>query len=192
MKLNFIFIFFWGWAIVFIKISICLMLLRIKNSPLWKWGFATMMLLQFACGTVLTINLLLGCQPIQANWNRAMPGAKCWSAKMTGLTIYPLAGKSLILACLHLVTECSLAVTVATDALCALLPIIFIVQIKRPTLEKSILGFIMGLGLLASALGIAKIFAIKAIQNSPDPLWQNVHCMLLGLVFLCNICCPRN
>jgi rhodopsin domain-containing protein len=192
IKLNYISLFFWSWTIALIKISVCLMLLRIKNSPPWKWGFAIMMLIQFACGTALTITLLLQCQPVQANWNKAMPGAKCWTSKTTAWSIYPLAGRFSILAILHSVAISSLAITTASDAACALLPLAFIVRVRRPLLEKFVLACIMGLGLLASILGTVKIFSIAAIQHSPDPIWKGVYCQLLGLVFFSNIRRLRN
>jgi hypothetical protein len=44
-----------------------------------------------------------------------------------------------------------------------------------------VLVFIMGLGLLASAVGTAKIFPVKAIDTTTDPTWQTVRCDVLRL-----------
>jgi len=72
-----------------------------------------------------------------------------------------------------------MALTSVSDAACALLPLAFIVRVKVPLLEKIVLVFIMGLGLLASAIGTAKIFSVKAIDTTTDPAWQTVHCDVL-------------
>lgn len=79
-------------------------------------------------------------------------------------------------------TNESLAIYIATDFACALLPVAFIYKVKRPLREKIILAAVMGLGIVASVCGLVKIFllvhALK--QNASDPLWQNANAAILA------------
>jgi rhodopsin domain-containing protein len=163
IKYSYIALYFWAWTIAFLKTSVCLMLLRILNTTVWRWAFAIMILIQFVSGIGITITFLFLNRPITANWDPKIPKTQCSPCNMAGY-VY-------------------MGVTTATDAACALFPLTFIVQVKRPIFEKIVLTFIMGLGLLACAFGISKFFAVLAIRNDSDPLWQNAHAVLLALVF---------
>jgi hypothetical protein len=64
------------------------------------------------------------------------------------------------------------AIFIITDLACALLPLVFISNIRRPMREKATLGVLMGLGLIASACGIAKISLVKSYLLTQDPIWD--------------------
>jgi hypothetical protein len=79
-------------------------------------------------------------------------------------------------------TNCPLiaiAIFIATDVACALLPIAFIRKIRRPLREKIVLGVLMGLGLVASACGIVKLIDLERVRlSSQDPSWEGTYLLI--------------
>lgn len=64
------------------------------------------------------------------------------------------------------------ALFAVTDLACALLPLFFIVKIRRPLREKVVLFLLMAMGLLACACGIVKTALLRGILRSKDPVWE--------------------
>ncbi|TID22327.1 hypothetical protein E6O75_ATG11121 [Venturia nashicola] len=64
------------------------------------------------------------------------------------------------------------ALFAATDIVCALLPLFFIVKINRPIRERVVLFLLMAMGLLACACGLIKTFLVKGVLQSRDPIFE--------------------
>jgi hypothetical protein len=84
---------------------------------------------------------------------------------------------------------------VATDFVCALLPITFIRVISRPLRERVVLGILMALGLLAGAAGLVKLTLVGVVRNSKDiffdtatiGIWMNIE-NFVGIIAACTPC----
>ena len=74
------------------------------------------------------------------------------------------------------------AVFIVTDLLCALLPLTFIYKINRPIRERLVLAVLMGLGIIATGCGIAKLASVKVVMNSKDPFWESADLGIWGYV----------
>jgi uncharacterized membrane protein YidH (DUF202 family) len=49
-----------------------------------------------------------------------------------------------------------------------------------PTRERIVLAFLMGLGLIATACGMAKLASVKTIMASNDPIWDGASLGIWG------------
>jgi len=67
----------WVWSVSFTKISVLLMLLRIKQTPVWKRGITIFIGFVVLNGIAITLVQLLQCRPIQANWDISYPRSAC-------------------------------------------------------------------------------------------------------------------
>jgi hypothetical protein len=132
------------WAVAFAKISIALMLLRLRpDSMPWKVFLVAMMLLPVAIAAAASGFLFAACKPLSAMWD-FIPTAVCLP--------FPLITKWIL---------ATAALTIATDLILALLPLTFIIKIRRTVGERMLLSFLMGLGLVASAASICKMISVS-------------------------------
>jgi hypothetical protein len=67
----------WVWSVSCTKISVLLMLLRIKQTPMWKRGIAVFITFVVLNGIAITLVQLLQCRPIKANWDISLPRSDC-------------------------------------------------------------------------------------------------------------------
>ncbi|KAF2405301.1 hypothetical protein EJ06DRAFT_468532 [Trichodelitschia bisporula] len=152
----------WTWCITFVKISVALMLLRVTTTRGWVyvlWGF-NVFLVFFAILT--TVLQFVECDPYTAYWNRT-PDAKCWSQAENAILVYT-----------------SSVIFIVSDIFLSLFPLTFVSKLNRPRRDKIALLCIMGLGLIASATSIAKIYYIKQSISSHDPLWAVIPPSIWG------------
>ena len=176
-KLSFISDLMWLWTGTFIKVSICCFLFRIKKSARWVWGIWIMITILFVTAIASTLAELLQCSPVRANWEPALHGTKCWSTGRLLAATYAISCK--LIYSLHIVMTWKLrtllATFIVTDVACALLPLAFIRKIHLPVREKVVLFVLMSLGLFASACGMVKLFGLKKLLSSTDPVFGGAN-----------------
>jgi hypothetical protein len=68
----------------------------------------------------------------------------------------------------------NVAYFVLTDFILALLPLVFIRQLKRSRRDKIVLALLMGCGLLATAAGIVKMFYTHRAAHIVDFFYEGV------------------
>ena len=122
-----------------IKISVAFLLLRFQQKKSEK------ITLYILIGVIISSHFsfilfdLLQCIPLAGVWDLSVQGAKCVSHEsFTG------------------VSNSNTGITVATDFILSLFPIIFLRQIRRPFLEKALIGVLMSMGLAASGVSLLK------------------------------------
>ena len=149
-----------------IKTSIALTLLRFLTSFYWRVFLWSMIALQGIYFIANTIWLLLECHPISAAWDPLAPPGACVSR-----------ARQLI------ASNTSTGFTIATDVILALSPLAFIVKLHRPLFERFLLGFLMGIGLIASAASIRKYIVAKAYGDpTADLVAASLSIVTWGMV----------
>jgi hypothetical protein len=87
----------WVWSVSCTKISVLLMLLRIKQTPVWKRGIAIFITFVVLNGIAITLVQLLQCRPIRANWDITLPRSDCLPQNHVLNATYIISCKSLSL-----------------------------------------------------------------------------------------------
>jgi hypothetical protein len=139
------------WATAMVKTSIALMLVRLQQTPGWKWFLYCLIVLQVLVAIFTTVLHTTRCIPIEAVWNMAITSKRCWSedAFKAAMTV----ASSLV---------------VATDLIYALMPITFLHHIRRSTLHRALIAMLLSLGLVASAASIVKtVFVHRGSAEDP-------------------------
>ncbi|CAK7218490.1 hypothetical protein SEUCBS140593_003564 [Sporothrix eucalyptigena] len=134
-------------SVPLIKISVTLMLMRLLTSRPWRYFFHAMIAVQVVVAIYVSIMQLTRCIPLSALWGAAT--GKCWSAAAfrIGLTIASV-------------------ITIGTDVVLSLAPLAFLLQIRQSRKERTMIGILMGLGLLASGASIAKMAILQTFNSS--------------------------
>ena len=132
-----------------VKISVCLALLRVverarRRITLFLWS-----LLVLVATTHLTLTMLffLHCRPLARLWNPKVNGS-CMSAH------------TMVLACYI----CS-AIDIATDLLCAAIPVLVIHRLQMTFRTKVALCVLMGLGVLTAGCAVAKAITLRGVSR---------------------------
>lgn len=114
--------------------------------------------------------LIFSCTPVSASWNHSLqllPSTRCFSAKtFSSIGLF------------HSI------VNILTDLIFAILPIPIIVKLKVNLRTKCILVFVLSLGFVACAAGIAKAQTQTTFMDDPDPYWHDGF-MVWNMVELC-------
>ncbi|KAI7347268.1 hypothetical protein KC320_g7351 [Hortaea werneckii] len=157
-------------GVVFVKLSIAVFLMRLAPKPEWKrylWG-AIVFLVCFMIACAGT--LIFSCTPVSASWNHSLqllPSTRCFSAKtFSSIGLF------------------NSIVNILTDLIFAILPIPIIVKLKVNLRTKCILVFVLSLGFVACAAGIAKAQTQTTFMDDPDPHWHDGF-MVWNMVELC-------
>ncbi|KAK3933647.1 hypothetical protein QBC46DRAFT_432099 [Diplogelasinospora grovesii] len=147
----------YAWSLAFSKMSIAWMLMRIQRDRK-LWAACMYFIMFFVVGIAITMNAFQFsmCRPLWAIWDHSNPDAA---------SIYATA-----------------AMTIVTDITLSLAPISFIVNIQRPMREKVALGFVMGLGILASSASIAKTSMVKDYGITGDDLMDGVNITIWSIL----------
>ncbi|KAK1828735.1 hypothetical protein QBC39DRAFT_312554 [Podospora conica] len=167
----------WCMGMAFIKLSVGLTLLRIQSGTFYKAFIYINVALAASYGIGNALFVLLSCRPLSAAWgdfgngdSTCLPPSAIRIASVTGAVV-----------------------SVTTDVGLSLAPISFLWNLKRPLRERLVLGFLMGLGLLA---GISSIIKNVMIADYGKPgvhtwamsvsisTWTELE-MLLGVIAAC-------
>ncbi|KAI7257292.1 hypothetical protein KC343_g3775 [Hortaea werneckii] len=157
-------------GVVFVKLSIACFLMRLAPKPEWKrylWG-AIVFLVCFTIACAGT--LIFSCTPVSASWNHSLqllPSTRCFSAKtFSSIGLF------------------NSIINIVTDLVFAILPIPIIVKLKVNLRTKCTLVFVLSLGFVACAAGIAKAQTQTTFMDDPDPYWHDGF-MVWNMVELC-------
>ncbi|KAI7157270.1 hypothetical protein KC349_g5757 [Hortaea werneckii] len=164
-------------GVVFVKISIAVFLMRLAPKPEWKrylWGAIAngfeievfLVCFMLACAGTL----IFSCTPVSASWNHSLqrlPSTRCFSAKtFSSIGLF------------------NSIINIVTDFIFAILPIPIIVKLKVNLRTKCTLVFVLSLGFVACAAGIAKAQTQTTFMDNPDPYWHDGF-MVWNMVELC-------
>ena len=164
----------WVWALNATRISVALLLLRLKDSTPWRvtlWAIVGVQACMLVVGT--TMHLVM-CRPISARW-APTPDATCIPAPKFMVYGYVYSGELLAPWWTSLDGRCCdvewppvadaisnpyKAFTIASDLILSLLPVTFIRTLRRPLHEKALIACLMGAGMAATGIAIARLFLI--------------------------------
>ena len=166
------------WSVALLKTSIAVMLLRFQQARAWAIFLYVVVGVQIATAVFVTIMQSTRCVPIQALWDPTLPQDRCWSQNSfkIGLTI-------------------AAVLVIVTDFIFALIPLVFLRNIRRSLRDRLIIGFLMSLGLFASAASIVKAVSVQGFDQSADSsgtglviaIWASVESQV-GIIAACIPC----
>ncbi|MCJ1260710.1 hypothetical protein MMC22_000572 [Lobaria immixta] len=140
------------------RVSISLFLLRIV-SPGRRWKQGIYGLIAFAATNCVAMFITdwIRCVPAEKMWNPMVPG-KCWSERAhTGGNLWQGI------------------FSVVYDFVLAILPIIFLWNVKISVRRKIGICMLMGLGSVTGASAIARtVLSVHSIGRRTDPTWDTV------------------
>ncbi len=168
------------WSVALLKTSIAVMLLRFQHVRSWMWFLYFIMGLQIVTAVYVTIMQSTRCMPLHDLWDPTIPDdlKHCW-----GLDAFKVS-----------MTVTSVLV-ILTDVIYATIPLTFIRHIRRSALHRLIIGFLLSLGLFASAASIVKTVVIHRFGQTNDPsgdgmaiaLWASIEAQV-GIIAACIPC----
>jgi hypothetical protein len=129
----------WIVTLGLVRVSIASSLLRFGQDRWWRWSLFFMIGLQILVSLSWLVIAFGQCTPISANWEH-VPGVKCWNPAHARNYGWAIGGVYTIM-----------------DLALSLMPIKLIRSLSRSRLEKILIGVLMSLGLLATAINIAKM-----------------------------------
>ncbi|OAG05941.1 uncharacterized protein CC84DRAFT_1063901, partial [Paraphaeosphaeria sporulosa] len=131
--------FAWLLSLCLVRLSVAASLLRFNSSIWWRYTLYFIMGLQSLITMSYVVIQLGQCTPISASWE-TVPDVKCWPTD-------PIVNYGWAVS----------AIYILMDLAFSLLPIKLIRGLSRSTAEKVLIGFLMSLGLLATAILCAKL-----------------------------------
>ena len=166
-----------SWSVALLKTSIAIMLLRFQQARVWALFLYSVIGVQVATAVFVTIMQLTRCVPIQATWDITLPQDHCWSqgSLKAGLTV-------------------AAVLVIITDFIFALIPLVFLRHVRRSLRDRIIIGFLMSLGLFASAASVIKAVTVQGFNESTDTgtglsiaLWASIEAQV-GIIAACIPC----
>ncbi|KAF1814242.1 hypothetical protein P152DRAFT_265336 [Eremomyces bilateralis CBS 781.70] len=154
-KLQVISTWLWIWTISFLRMSIAFTILRVKNTGWWRVGLYGVILFQLALALANIFWDIGHCKPLESLWDPRITGKPCLTGNMAFRKIATFSS-------IHVVLDIGLS----------LIPIIFIRKIHRGRYEKSLLGCLMGLGLITSAFAITKLVVASYAEDAEDTKFE--------------------
>lgn len=155
----------WSWAVALSKISIAFMLLRIKHTTQWKTFLYSMIVIQVLSAISANIVQFSICRPLSSIWDPFVLRADCWPPHVAKICIIVNG-----------------VIAIVTDIIFTLVPLTFIIQIKRPLREKIVVSLLMALGILASASSIVKLTLAKKYGRNRDRLYDGVDLAMWSII----------
>lgn len=155
IKLSVIAIPIWGISTGFIKISVACLLLRFQQDRPWRMFLYVLIGLLAIVAIGSSVFAIVECVPLAAVWDPAHHvGAKCIGPRRIRVVSNFVGGFS-----------------IATDVVLSLFPLTFLVNLRRPAIEKVLISILMAVGLTASAASITKAVYIRKWVNDPDSMF---------------------
>ncbi|VUC23457.1 unnamed protein product [Clonostachys rosea] len=148
------------------KWSLGLFLLRLVCTRMHKVAIWLPLILCFLTSVLCAAFFWFGCTPIEAVWNRAIPGSHC--NVLPRVPMYYVYGSTLVF----------------TDFYFALFPWLFIWKLHMKRREKIVILCSMSLGVFAAAFGILRCSQISAL-TSPNFLKAAVRVILFAAAEQC-------
>ncbi|KAH7014042.1 hypothetical protein B0J12DRAFT_777120 [Macrophomina phaseolina] len=158
-----------AWALACTKISIVCMLFRVQmgiSGIYWRSFLSVMIVVQVLTAIMNNVFQFSLCKPLPAIWDHTIKNPKC------------------IVAAMHINIVVTAIVTILTDVILSLLPLIFIMRMHLPLREKIALACLTGLGLVASGASIYKTFLAKNYGVTGDTLRDAAGLALCAMIEL--------
>ncbi|KAK4443032.1 hypothetical protein QBC34DRAFT_214792 [Podospora aff. communis PSN243] len=147
------------------RISLCIFFLRIverrRGYTIFFW---TLIVLNILVNTMSIVRLLASCRPLERLWNHSVPG-ECWPTSTAFIT-------SMIQS----------VVSIATDWLIALFPIVIVRKLNMARRTKVVLVVLMGMGIFAGAAALLKLFHLRSLTTRSDITWDVVDLTCWSIV----------
>jgi len=136
-------------AAVFARISVACLCLQFTTSTVPKIILRAQITFQIASLIATAVATWIQCRPISAFWE-AVPGGKCFSPPQSWAFT---------------------AIGIASDLVCAVIPILVISKLSRSLVERCLVCFLMAMSLFATAAGVLKIiYSYRFDHDSSDAL----------------------
>jgi len=166
------------WSVALLKTSIAVMLLRFQRARGWTWFLYSVVGLQIVTAVYVTIMQSTRCVPMRDLWDPTVTDKHCWSVDAFKVSM----------------TVTSVLV-ILTDVIYATIPLTFIHHIRRSARDRFIIGFLLSLGLFASAASIVKTVMVRRYDQANDPagagmtlaLWASIEAQV-GIIAACIPC----
>lgn len=161
-------------SIACIKISVACLLLRLAQNTIWVTFLYILIGILISTSTAFFIFDFLQCIPLAATWDTSIHG-KCVNSNT-----------------FQIMSNATTGINIATDIILSLFPLTFLRQMRRPLMEKVLVGFLMALGLTAAAASIGKALYVREWVHAVDSLSvgfsiSNLTCveLFLGITAAC-------
>ena len=179
IKFSYLSVVVWAWSVAFLKTGVAITLLRIRSSPAWNVFLYVMIGIQAVYAVANTAFDLLKCRPMEASWNLLITDAKCINIRSVSIA-----------------STISASINIATDILLSIAPARFLITLNRPWLERCMLMFVMGLGLVVSAASLRKTILVQDWGLNTGDTWSQGIAIstltaiepLLGSFAACAVC----
>ncbi len=166
------------WSVALLKTSIAVMLRRFQQARSWTIFLYIIIGVQITTAVFVTIMQSTRCVPIRALWDPTLPQDRCWNPNSfkVGLTV-------------------AAVLVIITDFIFALIPLVFLRHMRRSLRDRLIIGFLMSLGLFASAASVVKAVSVQGFDQSADPsgtgmsiaIWASTESQV-GIIAACIPC----
>lgn len=151
-------------SVPLIKISVAIMLLRLLQGKFWKRLLYVIIAVQVIMAVFLTLMHTTRCVPLNAVWDLTVKDKKCWGTQAFRVSL-----------------SFGSVATILTDLILSLVPLSFILHIRRPLRERLMITFVMSLGMLASAASIAKTVIIQFYTDNAEASDAEIGGMKIAL-----------
>ncbi|KAH8716800.1 hypothetical protein GQ44DRAFT_742393 [Phaeosphaeriaceae sp. PMI808] len=144
-------------AVAFLKWSICAWLLILSFSKSYQIIIWFSIVMVTAFNFLAPVLTLLGCSPLEANWNYGYQPRKCW-AKGTLQLSYTQGISNII-----------------TDVVYMVAPLIYLSRVQLPKRTQIGIRIVFLLGVSATICSIFKTIELKVLTKTSDPTWDGIN-----------------
>ncbi|KAL1622590.1 hypothetical protein SLS56_008701 [Neofusicoccum ribis] len=149
----FIFQLVWAGTTIFVKLSIAAQQMRVAETtqPGIVWLLRVVMATYCTAVVAALVYVIAQCHPLAYTWNKTIPGGQCHN---------PLI--------VQRISTGVLALNIATDWMCALLPIPLLWNVQISTNAKAAAAALLGLGVFASVCAIVRLKLVSGLTATDD------------------------
>jgi hypothetical protein len=134
----------WALSIACIKTSVACLLLRFQQTRIWRISLYALIGVTIITSVGFFIFTFFQCIPLAAAWDPTIQGARC-----VGSNIF------------RIVSNTTSGINIATDIILSLFPLTFLRRLRRPLMEKVLVGVLMAMGMVASGASLTKAILIR-------------------------------
>ena len=166
------------WSVALLKTSIAVMLRRFQRTRGWAVFLYSVIGVQIATAVFVTIMQSTRCIPIQTLWDPTVTEKRCWGDQAFKISMTVAA-----------------VLVIITDVIYATIPLTFLHHVRRSVRDRIQIGFLMSLGLFASAASIVKAVIVQQVDGTTDyaghglsiALWASIEAQV-GIIAACIPC----
>ena len=124
------------------------MLLRFRNTLLWRGFLYIMIGIQILFAVGLTLWMMLHCRPLSTSWDYTTDQLYCDTSNSVKAINY-----------------IAIAINIASEVAFALLPLTFVLQLQRPLQERLLICGLMGVGLIIVAISAIRVVVFLTVTK---------------------------